>query len=532
MSDRKAQALPLRRRVAVAIGGALIRAASVFSAGAAQQRNVYKGAEISRLWYDWIASPISADQEMYNDFLRLRSRSRELSRNSPVIRNYLQMLRTNVIGPTGFKFKPEIADNSGKLNDILNKRLARAWSDWSSCCTVDGSMSLTMFQQHLIRNLATDGEVIVRKIWNYQPNRFKFALQQIDPDLLDHMYFRAPDKGVNEVRLGVEVDEWGRPIAYHFWKRHPTDIQNVTPNERVRVPADEVLHIFVPDRANQTRGVPWLNSIMMPSKIMDGYIEAELVAARTGAAKMGFFQWKDVEGAEPPQPGERLTMEASPGQLEMLPPGLEFKEWSPDHPANAFPNFIKAILRLVASGLGVSYNVLANDLEGVNYSSMRSGLLIERDNWRALQVMWIERFLTFVYKEWLDCALLSGALVLDSRDPSKFLDVKFLPRGWAWVDPLKDINASVAAVNNGLATRDMIVSENGDDFEEIAAGLAREAEMIKKYKLNITGVGIGPGAAAADEAETPAQEDTNRGKLHVIGDHATRDYMTRSLNED
>ena len=46
-----------------------------FAAGA--KRSVFKGAELSRLWWDWIASPISADQEVYNDFLRLRARARD-----------------------------------------------------------------------------------------------------------------------------------------------------------------------------------------------------------------------------------------------------------------------------------------------------------------------------------------------------------------------------------------------------------------------------------------------------------------------
>lgn len=473
---------------------------------------MFKGAEISRLWFDWVASPISPDQEVYNDFLRLRSRARELARNSPLVRQYLGMLAANVIGPEGFKFQARVRNKDGKLNALLNAKIDDAFESWAESVTVDGQTSLVDFQHLLIGCLATDGEILVRKIRSYAPNKFKFALQQIDPDLLDHQYFRAPDKAENEIRLGVEVDKWGAPQAYWIWDRHPTDLMNVSARKRLRVPADEVIHIFDPQRANQTRGTTWLNSVMMPIKMLDGYCEAELVAARIGASKMGFFQWKDSAEFEPPQADETLTVNAEPGKAEMLPPGLEFKEWSPGHPATAFPNFLKACLRFIASGLRVSYNTLANDLEGVNYSSMRSGVLTERDQWRKLQKTWGRRLLHPIYREWIGFAQLSGQLVLDARDPAAFESVRFLPRGWQWVDPLKDINASIAEIDNGLTSRTRVVSETGGDFEEIAEELAEEQKVIKDLGLTLTGLGVGPQATAGDEPAGALGDGAGDGK--------------------
>lgn len=475
------------------------------------QRSVFKGAEMSRLWHDWVASAISADQEIYNDFLRLRGRARELTRNSAIVRMYLTLLGTNVIGPHGFKIQAQVKNNDGTLNKQLNAKIELAWKKWCKNCTTQKNVSMTMFSQKLIKNIATDGEVLIRKIRSFPGNKFRYALQQIDPDLLDHQFFRSPEGADNEVRLGVEIDVWGAPVAYWFWDRHPTDLINISARKRIRVLADEVIHLYIPDRANQTRGVTWLNSVMMDLKMLDGYVEAELVAARTGAAKMGFFQWQKSEDFLPPTDGEKLNMEASPGSLEMLPPGLEFKEWSPSHPSTAFPNFYKAIVRKIASGLGVSYNALANDLEGVNFSSMRSGLLIERDVWRTLQVFWRDMFLHDVYCDWLPFAMLSCQLVLDARDPEKFEDVRFQPRGWDWVDPLKDANASIAAINNGLTSRGRVIAEKGGDFEEILDELADEEKLIEESGVTLTGVGIGPSATAGDAAppaDDPKGADT------------------------
>ena len=513
------------------------------------RRSVFKGAEMSRLWHDWVASVVSADQEIYNDFLRLRARARELTRNSPLVRMYLQLLATNVIGPNGFTFQAQVRNNDGTFAKQYNAKIEAAWTKWSRKCTTQGNVNLTTFSQQLIRNLATDGEILVRKIRSYSGNSFRFAIQQIDADLLDHQFFRSPLGNENEVRLGVEVDQWGAPVAYWFWDRHPSDLVSIAARKRVRVPADEVIHLYVPDRANQTRGVTWLNSVMMDLKMLDGYVEAELVAARTGAAKMGFFQWQKSEDFTPPEGGEKLQMEASPGTLEMLPPGLEFKEWSPDHPSTAFPNFYKAIVRKIASGLGVSYNALANDLEGVNYSSMRSGLLIERDVWRSLQAFWRDQFLFPIYLEWIGFAMLSGELVLDARDPSRWEAVKFVPRGWPWVDPLKDANAAVAEINNGLTSRGRVLAEKGEDFEEVLDELKDEQQQIEESGVILTGVGIGAGATAADKAATEndaaAQDEQDDGKaagraaaaLRIVNHNAlmarsTEGYLRESMAGD
>jgi lambda family phage portal protein len=464
------------------------------------KRNVFKGAELSRLWYDWIASPISADQEIYNDFLRLRARAREMRRNHPLVRRFVAMLSTNVIGPEGHTLRARIRNADGKLNQAMNVRIEAAWDAWSSDNTsVDGMMGLVDLEHLAIESLAVDGEVLIRMHRGFRGNAFRFALQLVDPDLLDHLYMLAPEKGSNEVRLGVEVDKWGRPVAYHFWERHQTDLPTPPENKRIRVPAEEILHLYRPDRPNQSRGTTWLNSMMFPAKMLDGYVEAEVVAARTGAAKMGFFEQKDADTSEPAQAGERISMEASPGQFETLPPGYEFKPWSPEHPSTAFGSFLKSVQRWIASGLRVSYNELANDLDNVNYSSLRSALLSDRDEWRKLQRWWARRVRMTIYENWLSMAELAGKIVLDTRPWEQWLQVTFAARGWAWVDPLKDVNASIAAIDNGLSSRTRVLAEQGLDFEEVIEELAAEQARIKELGVVLTGLGVGPGAAAGDD---------------------------------
>jgi lambda family phage portal protein len=167
-------------------------------------------------------------------------------------------------------------------------------------------------------------------------------------------------------------------------------------------------------------------------------------------------------------------------------------------------------MRQVATALGMSYNALGNDLEGVNYSSMRSGLLVEREYWRMIQDWWLARLLKPVYAEWMRMALLSGELVLDSRDPRKFIAVKFSARGWPWVDPLKDMQAGVMGVQNGLASRTQLLAETGQDYEEILNELAEEKRMADLAGVSVDGPEAAAAAAANDAEDDGSDGGTNR----------------------
>ena len=446
---------------------------------------VFNAAMGGRLTMDWVATILSADQEIKGNMRLLRARARELSRNNPVAKSYIKLLIANVLGEKGVGYQAQVRNNDDVLNNALNRKIEEAWCDWSKAgnCTVDGKMSFRAVASLVLKNVAVDGEVFVRLVPGFA-NKHRFAIQLFDADQVDHLFSRFAAKGSNEIRMGIEIDEWGKPVAYHVNMQHPSDLGGSL--IRVRIPAEEMLHLYDPERVSQTRGITWFHPCMVEMRMLGGYVEAELVAARTGAAKMGFLKYTDASSFENPNPDAKYRIDAQPGVIESLPPGMEFQEWSPEHPAGSFPAFIKAMLRFISSSLGVSYNALASDLEGVNYSSMRSGLLIERDQWRITQSFVKEQFLQPIFERWIGMALLSGALVLDSRDPAKFLAGKWEPRGWMWVDPLKDAQAGILAINAGLKSRTRIISDEGGDFEDVAEELAEEAKIADGYGLDFT----------------------------------------------
>lgn len=469
------------------------------------RRDAYKGAEVNRLVEDWFATITQPDDEARWNLRRLRARSRELSRNNPFARAFLTSLSANVLGPAGPTLQAQVRDNSGDLNRRINDRIEAAWAEWAEVPTVDGGLTLARFQHQTLKAVARDGEAFVRKRVGFDGNPWAFALEPIDADQLDETYSAPGVDGGNEVRMGVEIDPtYGRRVAYHFFKKPPA--LGLYAMQRVRVPASEVIHLYDPERCNQTRGIPWSSTVMWPLKMLEGYMESEAVAARASAAKMGFWTRKPNEATVGEITGDpetnTITMDASPGTFDFAPDGYELAPWDPQHPNTVYEAFVKMKLREVASGLGMSYNNLANDLENVNYSSIRSGLLVERDVWRTIQHWWIGSFLRPVYCAWLDASLLSGSLVLDSRDFRKFLAAQWTPRGWPWVDPEKDGKAGVIQIQMGLTSRRRLLAEQGLDPETILEELAEEKALAEQYGVDVSGpppaAGFGGGARDED----------------------------------
>ena len=290
--------------------------------------------------------------------------------------------------------------------------------------------------------------------------------------------------------MGVEIDEFGRSVAYHLLKTHRGDHEfaQAYSRDHTRVKAENILHLFQCDRPHQTRGVPPLAASMNALKMLHGYREAELVASRVAACKMGFITTPDGDGYAGDDFEDTNTpiMSAEAGSFEQLAAGQSITTFDPTHPTTAFSDFHKAVLRGVASSMGVSYASLASDLESVNYSSIRQGALDERDNYRTLQSFLIAHFVEPIFKSWLTSAMTAGSINLPMTRYEKFANsVIYRPRGFSWVDPVKEINAQVTGIENGLLSLQDVANNYGADIEDVFESIQREKELAEKYGLSL-----------------------------------------------
>lgn len=443
----------------------------------------FSAASINNLYASWIATNTTADMDIKKDLKSMRARSRELMRNDDYAKKFKRMVKTNVVGNNGIKLQNKAKDPNGNLDKKANQAVEEAFRKWSKkgICDVTGKYSFVDIQKMAIGTMLEDGEVLIRKVKGFD-NEFGFALQLLEADHLDEQF---NDTNRN-ILMGIEYNQWNKPVAYHLHKSHPGNLGLTSRDTtRERIPAEEIIHLFLPLRISATRGVPWMHTAMTRMKMVNGYEEAELTGARLGAIHGGFYkQGENVDEYQGDSVVDgNVVNEMTPGQLEILPQGWDFQSYDPQHPNAAFKDFMKVILRGIASGLDVSYNTLANDLEGVNFSSLRSGVLEEREVWKDLQKWLSEHLLDNVFADWLEMALLTKTLALPFFKYDKFNNPSWLPRGFAWVDPLKDAQSNILLCKEGLKSHSEIFAEMGKDIEEVYQQLAKERELREEYGI-------------------------------------------------
>jgi lambda family phage portal protein len=452
---------------------------------AVQKRSAYHAGAVGRLFADFQGSYGSADADLRGDIVLMRNRARQMARDDVYVKRFLELLQTNVVGDNGMVLQVKARDTSGGMDVIGNRIVEEAWTVFGrkGNCTADGLMSWVDLQNYVIRTVARDGEAFLQVIRN-KSFAHGIAFHPFEADLVDEGKTERARSG-NEIRMGVEVDQYQRPVAFYVRKKHPGDTQftSVTSNESVRVDAKDILHIYRPLRAGQTRGETWLHAALSQIKMLNAHREAELVASRMAASKMGFFTSESGEDMPADDVDNGVPIiDAEPGTFHQLPAGVDFKAFDPNHPATAFAEFQKNILRGTASGLGVSYASLSGDLSDTSYSSVRQGALEERDHYRLLQKFALEHFIERAYAIWLRHVMEFGYINLPVTKFDKFFVAStFRARGWQWVDPQKEISAAGEAMHLGIMSPQDVSAQYGRDFEETQSQWQRDIETAKNY---------------------------------------------------
>ncbi len=424
--------------------------------------------------YPNLGSKLPINDELRASIEGLRGIGRDQEQNNPYGKRYLRLSTTNVIGRDGVKLRCQFTDKNKNLLEDINDEIETAWSRWGKkgTCDVTGKFSFVKIQELSYMALKRDGEIFVRLIKGWERNDFGFAIQLIMADRLDHTLYGTLDNG-RTISLGIEFDEYGAAIAYYF-----TDINgsNYFPGRKHRrIDAAQILHIFDPTRPDAQRGYSHFSTSVNKLRMLHGFDEAELTQKRIEAAKMGWLVKKELErggslmqAEDDDSSSHDLVFEVEPGVVNQLPPGYDIKEttWG-NHEGNP-ADFRKGQLRGAAAGLNVNYNDMAMDYEGVNYTSLRAAYLSDRDGYAVDQRIIMEDLCQPVYEAFLPMAILMGQIkTVKATEFEKYMEPIWSPRGWKWVDPLKEAKGYEIMLDRGLISEDEIVSERGAELEEI-----------------------------------------------------------------
>jgi lambda family phage portal protein len=472
----------------------------------------YDAARMDRLGSGWAAAGGTAEHidRPYRE--RLLRRARDLERNNDIAKSVILAFERNVVG-RGFRIQARVKKKNGEDDERTNNAIEKAWRKWCrhKNCDVTGQSSFNEMLKLLIRRRIVDGEIFIIKTYDGSA-KFPFQIQLVEADQLDTS--RQYGENGNLVKSGVEVNKVNKPVAYWLYETLPDGYFAVN---SVRIPADRVIHLFSKTRATQVRGISELASSMDSIRDTGECLEAERVKARIAACLSMFvksapgtsnpyakMQRMPVEGQKNPKRVDTIE----PGMIEYLQPGEEIEVVNPGNIPTNTKEFVEQQQRLVGAGQGLSYEMTSRDVSKVTYSSARQGLLEDRKTFEPIQDYLIEHACIEIYTEFLTSAVLAGEVEIKDfwSDKDRYLEHVWIPPGWTWIDPLKDVKASGTEVDSNFATLEEKCAEQGKDWKEVVDQRAREIKYLKTKigSDRVANEGGGnkkaPAAGARDEA--------------------------------
>ncbi len=450
--------------------------------------SAYEGASGGHRWHD--VGDYSPDVAVSSGIQTLRSRSHHNVRNNPWATN---AAATWVGAAVGNGLTPRWRVKEQELRQALQE----LWSDWIAEADFDEVNSFYGLQALVVRTVINSGEAFIIK----KPRPLEeglsvpLQLQVIEPDMLAD---DIPDEQLADggyVKGGIRFSKEGKRTAYCFYRSHPAELSYFEGKTgTVWVRADSVLHVYRVERPGQTRGAPWGSSCLLRLHELDQYEDAELVRKKTAALFAAFIQeatadsvGSPVLGARKTRTGKRLTG-LNPGTLQYLQPGQEVKFSSPADVGTTYEPWLRYQLLSIAKGFGITYEMLTGDLRGVNYSSIRAGLLEFRRLCQQVQHHLIIHQLCRPVGQWfMDYAVASGAIVIPDFSTRRryYSRISWRTPRWEEVDPLKKHLADLGDVRAGFSPISDKQAERGYDMEELFDMISDANELIDEYGLRL-----------------------------------------------
>lgn len=466
----------------------------------------------------WNGSGLGVNTLIHHHAPLIRQRSRDVSRNNAIAFRAVDNLVSALVGNG---IKPH-----SLCEDLTFRRdIEAAWKVWVKQSDPTRASDFYGQQAVMVRAMIEGGEALARFRERLPSDNLfiPLQLQLMEPEQLDDGRDTINLPGGRRISRGIEFDDTGAPVAYWFHREHPGENTGRTvAGNSVRVPASQVIHLYEPLRPGQVGGLPWLSVALVQLHELDQYNDAEVVRKKSAAMIMGFITALDAGGALPGEDGgtdgyedpdgESVGLEvASPGTMLKLLPGEGVEFNNPADVGGNYEAFVRANLRLLAGAARQTYEQLSGDYSDVTYSSARQAILEFRRKMEQIQAQIIVHQLCApVWDKFVRAAIISGRVQVPGgvaafvNGPHQFCEVKWVPTGWQWIDPFKEVQADKLAMESRLKSRKRIIAERtGEDIDDVDAEIDADPHHPKAQTAAPTGRSI----QAREEIDTEEEED-------------------------
>jgi lambda family phage portal protein len=440
----------------------------------------------------------TANQLLTSSLPLLRAYCRHLERNNPTARAGVEGLVANIVG-TGIGLEPDtgIAE--------LDDRVRAVWQDFISDCAANGMHDMYYLQCQALRETVIAGEFVWRLVTDpsrIDQGKIPLAVLPLEAEWLNvHANTIGHPDDQGRVWIGgVGVDKFGKPIAYQI---HNPEVPG---SEIETLQASELIHDFERRRALQARGEPWFAPIIEVMQQERDLVDAELKAA-VNTASMSMVIESEFHDTLDTTEAQTLKI----GGVARMFPGETVKAFSSQRPSQQIAPFRQMLRGDIAAALRIPQRFLDRDVSRANYSSMRADMI---DSDRLLAPV----------REWFGHATIGRVyqavlpyLALKAGIKTPRMKYRLVPDGQPYVDPEKDVKASMLAIVGGLSTFEKEIGKRGEDAKKQIAQLSKERKdpllnEIFEAHLYPTGKAQAEEVAAQDGLAQPTDNQQAAGQ--------------------
>lgn len=440
------------------------------------------------------ARDVPVNEDLSGRLETLRARCEYEAANNPMVAGAIGTHQVDVVGEHGPTLQVTIDDPtwSEAEKKAYAEALERVWRDWYAMPDAAGIRSGAEMCRQWVRNMDwTKGEFFEQFVTVKEPDQpITLRCLGINPRRV-----RTPYDKLNSpnVVMGVERNKLGRPLRYHVEVAQSYGDYTTYGPQTEPVPADMMLHGFVPLEPDQARGIPGLSVALQPIADCRQFDIFVLDAARQ-CASTGVVLWTQ----HPDSPFILVNEEA---ELERntqstAPPGWQPMQIQPGQPAANYVEYRKE--RQIEIGRHVSMPLLAIRADASNHN-FSSAHFDSQSYGRANRIrqqrlsQYLGRLLKEVQREARMLALSGDRRVpgILAKSPQRMVVVF---TGWPsrpHVDPNKVRNANATGLGTLQLSLSDVLAGDGKELDDHLAQLKREFTAM-------AGIEILPGLSVLD----------------------------------
>jgi lambda family phage portal protein len=396
----------------------------------------------------------------------LRNHARYEVANNTYAKGIVTTLANDTIG-TG----PRISVDT--FDPRADRVIEAEWNRWAKAVNLAEKLRTMRMAR------AESGEVFAVLVSNEKVNSpIKLDLMLVEADRVTSTDVIEGDDEID----GIKYDAFGNPESYRVLKNHPGDAYGLGEDSQI-VPAELMLHYFLPTRPAQHRGVPDIAPALPLFAQLRRYTLAVIAAAETAADFAGILY------TDAPALGESDDVEPLDGiELESrtlltMPAGWKMAQVRAEQPTTTYSDFKREILNEIARCLNMPFNVAAGNSSGYNYASGRldhqtyhKAIRVEREN---LATTVLDR----IFSAWVSEAILIEEMLPAAVRASSAINATWMFDGHEHVDPAKEANATATKLENNLTTLAEEYAKQGKDWETQLRQRALELELMEELGI-------------------------------------------------